>query len=62
MRSPEGAISARQLQSDLVKLGTSRGIVLVVHTSLRNVGWVAEGLEGVIWALREVIGDLRGHW
>lgn len=48
--------STEHLIADLRRLGVQPGGVLVVHTSLRSVGWVEEGPRGVIDALRSVLG------
>ncbi|MBN1995753.1 MAG: AAC(3) family N-acetyltransferase [Anaerolineae bacterium] len=49
-------VSVQQLQTDLLRLGVAKNITLVVHISLKNVGWIAEGPPGVIQALKSVIG------
>ncbi|MCB0093952.1 MAG: AAC(3) family N-acetyltransferase, partial [Caldilineaceae bacterium] len=53
MNSP---LPTDQLINDLQQLGVQSGSVLVVHTSLRNVGWVSDGPAAVIEALRSVLG------
>lgn len=49
--------STFRLTEDLRRLGVQPGSVLVVHTSLRNVGWVDDGPRAVIDALRNVLGE-----
>lgn len=49
-------ISTQQLIFDLQQLGVRPGSVLVVHTSLRNVGWISEGPAAVVRSLRHVLG------
>ena len=49
-------ISTTQLTDDLRQLGIQPGSLLLVHTSLRNVGLVSDGPAAVIDALRTVLG------
>ena len=49
--------STDHLTADFRRLGVQPGSVLVVHTSLRNVGWVDDGPAGVIAALRAALGE-----
>jgi aminoglycoside 3-N-acetyltransferase len=49
-------VSLDQLRRDLGTLGVPGGAVLVVHTSLRAVGWVEGGARTVIDALRAAVG------
>jgi aminoglycoside 3-N-acetyltransferase len=44
------------LATDLVALGVQPGMVLVVHSSLRSLGWVNGGAVAVILALEQVLG------
>ncbi len=48
-------ISSDHLCHDLRALGVAAGAALVVHASLRRVGWVAGGAEGMIQALMAVL-------
>ncbi len=48
--------SVEQLGADLRGLGVRRGEVLMVHASLRRVGPVAGGAEGVVAAIESVLG------
>jgi aminoglycoside 3-N-acetyltransferase len=50
----------RVLTRDLRKLGVERGEVLLVHASLRSLGWVAGGARTVVSALRAAVGP-AGH-
>jgi len=49
-------VTRRTIERDLRALGISEGDVLVVHSSLSSLGWVAGGAAAVVDALREVIG------
>lgn len=49
-----------QLVRDLRGLGVERGQALLVHASLRSLGWVAGGAPTVVSALREAVGP-DGH-
>jgi aminoglycoside 3-N-acetyltransferase len=51
-----GPITADSLRKDLLKLGVSPGMVLLVHSSLSSLGWVSGGPVAVILALEEVLG------
>ena len=33
------------------------GDVLIVHSSMRSLGWVEDGPEGVVWALQSAVGE-----
>lgn len=44
------------LRADLSALGVQPGMVLVVHSSLRSLGWVSGGPVAVILALEEALG------
>ena len=47
----------RSLAGDLRKLGLMAGDIVLVHSSLSAIGFVAGGPVGVIEALLEVVGD-----
>ena len=53
--SETGEISSDRLCRDLRALGVAAGAALVVHASLRRIGWVAGGAEGLIQALMAVL-------
>ena len=50
-------ISKAQIIRDLRKLGIKEGDVLLVHSSLRSIGYVIGGADTVIDALLEVLGS-----
>jgi aminoglycoside 3-N-acetyltransferase len=45
------------LAADLRSLGLDRGDVVLVHSSLRSIGFVAGGAQAVVQALVNVVGD-----
>ncbi len=45
------------LAADFRKLGIQEGMSLIVHSSLKSIGWVAGGPTAVILALQEVLGE-----
>ena len=49
--------SYRILRSDLENIGVCPGDVLVVHSSLKSMGYVDGGARCVISALRDAIGE-----
>jgi aminoglycoside 3-N-acetyltransferase len=54
----QGAVLAREsLAKDLRALGVPPGQVLLVHASMRRLGWVGGGASEVVAALREVLGQ-----
>ena len=55
--SVEGPIVREGLVADLTSLGIERGMTLVVHSSLRSLGWVVGGPVTVVQALRECLGE-----
>jgi aminoglycoside 3-N-acetyltransferase len=44
------------LAADLRSLGVRSGSVLIVHSSMKSLGWVTGGTVAVVQALREVLG------
>ena len=49
-------INKKELVNDLINLGLSNGDVVIVHTSLKKIGYVCGGPQTVIEALIEVVG------
>jgi aminoglycoside 3-N-acetyltransferase len=45
------------LAADLQALGVRRGSVVLVHASMRSLGWVCGGTAAVVQALLDVLGD-----
>jgi aminoglycoside 3-N-acetyltransferase len=58
--SPPGlgapTVTRAQLVRDLGRLGVEEGQTLLVHASLRSLGWVDGGAATVVAALREAVG------
>ncbi len=50
------ALNRESLARDLRILGVIPGQTLLVHASLRRIGWVSDGADEVVAALREVVG------
>ena len=50
------ALSKKELSDDLRRLGLEKGDVVMVHTSLKKIGYVCGGAQTVIEALIEVVG------
>jgi aminoglycoside 3-N-acetyltransferase len=51
------SLTRESLVMDLQALGVRTGDVLLVHASLRRIGWVQGGAPTVVTALREVLGE-----
>lgn len=56
IRSIERPATTASLLAELRELGVAPGDVLVVHTSLRSIGWVAGGAAAVVDALLAAVG------
>ncbi|KAG8420493.1 hypothetical protein J3459_011013 [Metarhizium acridum] len=56
-RRPQGPLCTRQsLVADLRNLGINKGDTLLVHSSLKSMGFVSGGAETVVSALLQVLG------
>ncbi len=55
--SPATPITKERLVADLRALGLDDGATVMVHTSLRSLGWVIGGAQTVLEALREAVGE-----
>lgn len=56
MADKDPGFSQGTLAADLRGLGLRSGQVVLVHASLRSIGWMATGVNTIVGALREVIG------
>lgn len=57
MEGQDAPVTRASLVRDLRALGVESGMTLVVHSSLRSLGWVAGGAQAVVLALQEALGD-----
>ncbi len=53
---PAEPITKERLVADLRGLGLDGGATVLVHTSLRSLGWVIGGAQTVLEALRDAVG------
>jgi aminoglycoside 3-N-acetyltransferase len=60
VRSLSQPVTRRRIVRDLRRLGVAPGQALLVHASLRSLGWVTGGAPAVVAALREAVGP-EGH-
>ena len=60
VRSFSQPVTRRRIVRDLRRLGIAPGQTLLVHASLRSLGWVTGGAPAVVCALREAVGS-EGH-
>jgi len=57
MRGQTGFVTRDELLRDLRKLGVDRGDVIMLHVSVRAIGWVLGGPDEVIRALLDALGE-----
>ena len=57
MPAEDVPVTRAQLTADLVRLGVEPGLTVMVHTSLRSLGWVVGGEQAVLEALRDAVGE-----
>ena len=57
MQGQTAPVTRESLVRDLGALGVESGMTLVVHSSLRAVGWVSGGAQTVVLALQDVLGE-----
>ena len=57
MESKHPPITKSRLISDLKKLGVSPGDIIMLHASVKAIGWVVGGPDVVIQALLDVLGE-----
>ena len=50
-------LTKENLKREFKAIGINEGMVLVVHTSLRKIGYIKEGPKAVIECLIEILGD-----
>jgi len=60
IRSVRPPVTGQRIVRDLRRLGVMPGQTLLVHASLRSLGWVTGGAPAVVSALREAVGP-DGH-
>lgn len=60
IRSVRRPVTGRRIARDLRRLGVKPGQTLLVHASLRSLGWVTGGAPTVVSALRQAVGP-DGH-
>lgn len=54
--APSAPVTAAGIAADLRALGIRPGSTLMVHTSLKSLGWVIGGPQAVLEALRDAVG------
>lgn len=47
--------TVKSIESDLRMLGLSKGMTVIVHSSLKSIGWVSGGENAVVQALMNII-------
>lgn len=57
MNPKENLVTKKQLITQLVQLGIKNADTLIIHVSLKRIGWLVGGPEILIQAIQEIIGQ-----
>jgi aminoglycoside 3-N-acetyltransferase len=57
MEGQDAPFTVDSLVRDLGSLGVKGGVTLLVHSSLRAIGWVSGGAQAVVLALQAAVGE-----
>lgn len=49
--------TVESLSADFKKLGVQKGMTIIVHSSLKSLGWVCGGAVAVVESLMDVVGE-----
>jgi aminoglycoside 3-N-acetyltransferase len=56
-RKMDNGITRKKLVEDLQGIGLQRGDLVYVHSSMKRVGWIQDGINGLTDAFLEVLGE-----